>query len=92
VAYISFNGAQFEYSTSHSARTFTLAFEAIQVDNQLHEGLYPVVLQPTPVSKQVRRSGTPPCLQMSVILSNDEGMVCSSWMRANLSHLYQLMA
>lgn len=73
VAYTTLNGLRFEYSNSSVAQALNLSVEVMQIDNQLHEGIYPVVLQPTPVAKQARKNGTPPCLQASIILLNDQG-------------------
>src|ERR1700761_2714833 len=55
VVYLSVSGFKFEYANSPVARAFTLSVEVLQIDNQLHEAIYPVVLQPTPVARQARK-------------------------------------
>ncbi|KZS92954.1 vacuolar protein sorting-associated protein 13 [Sistotremastrum niveocremeum HHB9708] len=72
VVYLSLNGLKFDYTNSDVAQTATLSVEVFQIDNQLHESTYPVVLQPTPVSSEVRKAGIPPSVQASIILLNDE--------------------
>lgn len=73
VAFATLTGLRVEYSSSVTARALTTSVEVLQVDSQLREALYPVVLQPAPVNRQAKRSGTPPCLQASVVLLNDQG-------------------
>ncbi|EIW86715.1 vacuolar protein sorting-associated protein 13 [Coniophora puteana RWD-64-598 SS2] len=72
VAYISVTALKFEYSTSPAAQAITFACNSLQIDNQLHDALYPVVLQPSPISKEVRGVAALPTIQASVIWLNDQ--------------------
>uniref|UniRef100_A0A0W0G3E4 Putative vacuolar protein sorting-associated protein vps13 n=1 Tax=Moniliophthora roreri TaxID=221103 RepID=A0A0W0G3E4_MONRR len=72
VIYLSMDKLSFEYTASPSARAFNLSCGTLQVDNQLHDGLFPVILQPTPVPKESNTVAALPTVQASVILLNDE--------------------
>ncbi|KAJ8084002.1 Vacuolar protein sorting-associated protein 13 [Marasmius tenuissimus] len=71
VIYLSANKLLFEYTSSTTAQAFTLSCGTLQVDNQLHEALYSVVLQPTPIAKEAKAVAALPTIQASVILLND---------------------
>ena len=70
VVYLSTKGLKLEYTNSEVAQAITLSCGTLQIDNQLHEGLYPVVLQPTPIE---RDGAALPVIQASVIVLNDQG-------------------
>ena len=73
VVYLSVNGLKFEYTNSPVAQAMNLVCGSIQIDNQLHDALFPVVLQPTPVPKDSTTVASLPTLQGSVIWLKDEG-------------------
>ncbi|KIP11945.1 hypothetical protein PHLGIDRAFT_21259 [Phlebiopsis gigantea 11061_1 CR5-6] len=72
VVYLSVNGLKFEYTNSPVAQAVNLVCGSIQIDNQLHDALFPVVLQPTPVPKDSTTVASLPTLQGSVIWLKDE--------------------
>ncbi|EEB98547.1 hypothetical protein MPER_01922, partial [Moniliophthora perniciosa FA553] len=72
VIYLLMDKLSFEYTASPTARAFNLSCGTLQVDNQLHDGLFPVILQPTPVPKESNTVAALPTVQASVILLNDE--------------------
>lgn len=74
VVYASLESLRFEYSNTAVSQAVTLNCGSLQIDNQLHDALYPVLLQPSPVSKEA--SGTaavPPTIQASVVWLKDQG-------------------
>lgn len=73
VVYLSLNSLHAEYTNSPVAQAFNLACGSIQIDNQLHDALFPVVLQPTPVPKDASTVASLPTLQASMIWLKDEG-------------------
>jgi vacuolar protein sorting-associated protein 13A/C len=74
VVYLSMNSLKFEYSSSPVAQAVNLSLGVLQIDNQLHDAIYPVLLQPTPISKGASAAASPPTIQASVIWLNDEGV------------------
>lgn len=73
VVYISIETLKFEYSNSPVAQSVNLSCGSLQVDNQLHDALYPVILQPSPISKEASGVAVPPTIQGSVIWLKDQG-------------------
>jgi hypothetical protein len=73
VVYLSVDTLKFEYSNSTVAQTVNVACGTLQIDNQLHEALYPVILQPTPIAKQSNSVAALPTVQGSVIWLKDQG-------------------
>ena len=73
VIYMSMNALTFEYTNSSVAQTVNLACGTLQIDNQLHEAIYPVILQPTPIPKESNGVAALPTVQASVIWLNDDG-------------------
>ncbi|KAE9408077.1 vacuolar protein sorting-associated protein vps13 [Gymnopus androsaceus JB14] len=69
VIYVSLNSLSFEYTNSSVAQAFNVSCGTVQIDNQLHDALYPVILQPTPLPKD---SAALPTVQASIILLKDE--------------------
>jgi vacuolar protein sorting-associated protein 13A/C len=76
VIYLSLSGFKLDYSTTASSRSLAWTVESIQIDNQLTDAVYPIVLQPTPIAESVKRNGVPPCIQLSVMLLNDQRKCC----------------
>ncbi|KAF9270221.1 DUF1162-domain-containing protein [Marasmius fiardii PR-910] len=71
VVYLSADKLSFEYTASPTAQAINLSCGTLQVDNQLHDALYPVILQPTPIPKESKTVAALPTVQASVILLND---------------------
>ncbi|KIJ26913.1 hypothetical protein M422DRAFT_55306 [Sphaerobolus stellatus SS14] len=72
VVYISLRKLELEYSRTEAAQSITLSCGILQVDNQLHEAIYPVALQPSPLPKDESMTVPPPAVQVSVIFLNDQ--------------------
>jgi vacuolar protein sorting-associated protein 13A/C len=72
VVYLTGLGLKFEYTMSPIAQAVNLSCGSLQVDNQLHDALFPVVLQPTPLSSSAREVAALPTVQASVIWLTDE--------------------
>jgi vacuolar protein sorting-associated protein 13A/C len=70
VIYLSLNKLCLEYTHSTVAQAVNVSCDTLQIDNQLHDALYPVILQPTPIPKE---SAALPTIQASLIWLNDEG-------------------
>lgn len=77
VVYFSMQGLNIDYSNSPVAQSLNLAIGTLQIDNQLQDAFFPVLLQPTPISKEARSLGALPTVQASVILLNDRGRLLS---------------
>jgi vacuolar protein sorting-associated protein 13A/C len=73
VVYISIESLKFEYSNSPVAQSLNLSCGSLQIDNQLHDALYPVILQPSPISKEASGVAILPTIQSSVIWLKDQG-------------------
>ncbi len=73
VVYISLNALKFEYSSNPVAQSVTLSCGSLQIDNQLHDALFPVLLQPTPITQESKTVAALPTIQASFIWLNDEG-------------------
>ena len=73
VVYLSANTLKFEYTDSPVAQAVNLSCGNLQIDNQLHDALYPVVLQPTPIPKEATEVASLPTVQGSVIWLKDQG-------------------
>jgi vacuolar protein sorting-associated protein 13A/C len=75
---ISLENLKFEYTNSIVAQTVNLVCGTLQIDNQLHEALYPVVLQPTPIARESNSVAALPTVQGSVIWLKDQGQSIAS--------------
>lgn len=76
VVYLSLRSLSLEYTRTVTSQAITLSCSTIQVDNQLHDAIYPVALQPSPLPKDEAMTIPPPTVQASVIFLNDQG---ASW-------------
>ena len=76
VVYLSVNALKFEYSTNPVAQSVTLSCGSLQIDNQLHDAVFPVVVQPTPIPKDSTSVASLPTIQGSLYWLKDQGM-CS---------------
>ncbi|KDR84988.1 hypothetical protein GALMADRAFT_233521 [Galerina marginata CBS 339.88] len=72
VVYLVVDAIKFEYTDSTVAQSINVACGMLQVDNQLHEAIFPVVLQPTPIAKESADVGALPTVQASVIWLKDQ--------------------
>ena len=72
VAFVSMDTLNFEYTNSAVAQAVNLSCGTLQVDNQLHDALFPVILQPTPIA-QASGVASLPTAQASVIWLKDQG-------------------
>jgi hypothetical protein len=68
VVYVSANVLKFKYSTSTVAQGVNLTCGLFQIDNQLYDAIYPVVLQPTLIAKESNGIASTP--RSVYILSN----------------------
>lgn len=73
VIYITADALKFEYNDSPVAQAVTLSCGALEIDNQLHDAIYPVLLQPTPIVKGSNGVAALPTVQGSVIWLKDQG-------------------
>lgn len=73
VVYLSLNALKFEYASNPVAQSVTMSCGSLQIDNQLHDALFPVVLQPTPITQESKSVAALPTVQASFIWLNDQG-------------------
>lgn len=73
VVYLSVQNLKFEYTNSPVAQSMNVELGTLQIDNQLQDAFFPVLLQPTPLKKEARSLGTLPTVHASVIILNDKG-------------------
>lgn len=74
VVYLIIDAIKFEYTNSTVAQSVNLSCGTLQIDNQLHEALFPVILQPTPIAKESVSVGALPTVQASMIWLKDQGV------------------
>ncbi|KAF8846387.1 vacuolar protein sorting-associated protein 13 [Paxillus ammoniavirescens] len=73
VVYVSMESLKFEYIDNPISQTVNLSCGSLQIDNQLHDGIYPVILQPSPISKEAGGVvAVPPTIQASVTWLKDK--------------------
>jgi len=72
VVYLTIQGLKFDYASSPIAQAVNLSLGCLQLDNQLHDALFPVVLQPTPLTKAAQEVAALPTVQGSIIWLNDQ--------------------
>jgi vacuolar protein sorting-associated protein 13A/C len=71
--YLSSTSIKFEYMDSEAAQTINLTLASIQLDNQLHDTIFPVILQPTPHPKNDGAVLTNlPAVQASLMVLKDD--------------------
>ena len=73
VVYLITDAIKFEYTNSAVAQSVNLSCGTLQIDNQLHEALFPVILQPTPIAKESASVSALPTVQASIIWLKDQG-------------------
>jgi len=79
IVYVSVLDMKFEYTASPAAQAVNVSFGTLQIDNQLHDAIFPVILQPTPMPKGPNGVASLPTVQLSVIWLNDQGKPCLSF-------------
>jgi vacuolar protein sorting-associated protein 13A/C len=72
VVYLMIDAIKFEYTNSAVAQSINLSCGTLQIDNQLHEALFPVILQPTPIARESTSVGALPTVQASIIWLKDQ--------------------
>ncbi|TFK41159.1 vacuolar protein sorting-associated protein vps13 [Crucibulum laeve] len=72
VVYMTLDTLKFEYTNSTVAQAVNLSCGSLQIDNQLHDAIFPVILQPTPLGKETNGVGALPTVQASVIWLKDQ--------------------
>jgi vacuolar protein sorting-associated protein 13A/C len=73
VVYVSLENLKLDYTSSAVAQSVNLSCGTLQIDNQLHDATFPVVLQPTPIATNVRNVAALPTVQLSLLWLNDQG-------------------
>lgn len=72
VIYATLDNLKFEYTDSTIAQAINLSCGHLQVDNELHDTTFPVILQPTPIPKDTGGVGALPTVQASTIWLKDQ--------------------
>ena len=73
VVYLSLESLKLDYSANSVAQSVNLSCGTLQIDNQLHDATFPVVLQPTPIASNVSNVAASPTVQLSLLWLNDQG-------------------
>jgi vacuolar protein sorting-associated protein 13A/C len=73
VVYLTATRLKFEYTASPVAQAINISCGTLQIDNQLHDAVFPVALQPTPIPKDSSTAASLPTVQGSLIWLKDEG-------------------
>lgn len=78
--YFSSTGIKLEYNDSEAAQTINVTLDSIQLDNQLHDAIFPVVLQPTPLARNDKAAITNlPAVQASLMILKDDCTKSLPW-------------
>jgi vacuolar protein sorting-associated protein 13A/C len=72
VVYLSLENLKLDYTSSSVGQSVNLSCGTLQIDNQLHDATFPVVLQPTPIASNVSTVAALPTVQLSLLWLNDE--------------------
>ncbi|KAJ3551176.1 hypothetical protein NM688_g4862 [Phlebia brevispora] len=72
VVYLSLNALKFEYMNNPVAAGINLSCGNLQMDNQLHDAVFPVVIQPTPIPKDSTTVASLPTLQACIYWLKDQ--------------------
>jgi vacuolar protein sorting-associated protein 13A/C len=86
VVYLSLENLELDYTASSVAQSVTLSCDTVQIDNQLHDATFPVVLQPTPIAKEASDVAALPTVQLSLTWLNDQGEENATITALPLSH------
>ncbi|KAI9512588.1 hypothetical protein F5148DRAFT_973480 [Russula earlei] len=72
VVYISLEKLKLDYTASPVSQSVILSCGTVQIDNQLHDATFPVVMQPTPIPSSASNVAALPTVQLSLIWLNDQ--------------------
>ncbi|KAH9849745.1 vacuolar protein sorting-associated protein 13 [Lenzites betulinus] len=72
VVYFCLDALKFEYASNPVSQSVAVSCGNLQIDNQLQDALFPVLLQPMPISQDSKTVAALPTVQASVIWLNDE--------------------
>ncbi|KAI0308206.1 hypothetical protein B0F90DRAFT_1833497 [Multifurca ochricompacta] len=72
VVYLSLEYLKLDYTASSVAQSVNLSCDTVQIDNQLHDATFPVVLQPTPIASEASDVAALPTVQLSFTWLNDQ--------------------
>lgn len=86
IVYLSLNNLAFEYTDSPTAQSANIHCGTIQIDNQLHDALFPVVLQPTPIAQDSSGVAALSTIQGSIIWLKDQGELIIRYIKTLLMH------
>jgi vacuolar protein sorting-associated protein 13A/C len=75
VVYISLENLKFDYAAGAVSQSVALSCGTVQIDNQLHDATFPVVLQPTPIPSEASNVAALPTVQLSLMWLNDQGKI-----------------
>jgi vacuolar protein sorting-associated protein 13A/C len=78
VVYLTLSTLKVEYASSPVMQSITVACGSLQLDNQLHDAIFPVVLQPTPIGKEAGGVAALPTVQASLMWLTDQGTLISA--------------
>ncbi|KAL4070939.1 vacuolar protein sorting-associated protein 13 [Scleroderma citrinum] len=71
--YVSGDSLEFEYNNSTTAQAVTFSCGSLQIDNQLQDAVYPVIVQPSPISKEnTGMVAQLPTVQASIVWLKDQ--------------------
>ncbi len=73
VVYLSLENLKLDYTASPVSQSVNLSCGTLQIDNQLHDATFPVVLQPTPIASNASNVAALPTVQLSLLWLNDQG-------------------
>ena len=77
--YVSFRGLELSFADSTTNQTLRAICKWIQVDNQLPGAVFPILLYPTDLSKDLKELEIRPNFQAFVVMLKDQGkLLCPS--------------
>jgi vacuolar protein sorting-associated protein 13A/C len=74
VIYMTASDLKFEFTDTNVSQAITLSVGSTQVDNQLHDAIFPVILQPTPIDRMLNGQAPLPTIQGSAVWLKDQGV------------------
>jgi vacuolar protein sorting-associated protein 13A/C len=74
LVYVSFRGLKVDYKDQTDRQSVGVVCQWIQIDNQLRDSLFPIILYPTRAPKDEADLQAHPNLQLSVMLLKDQGV------------------
>ncbi len=86
VVYLSLEDLKLDYTASSVAQSVNLSCGTLQIDNQLHDATFPVVLQPTPIASNLSDVAALPTVQLSLLWLNDQGELITKYTGSSSDH------